>query len=290
MSSLKVRAPAKINLFLKILRKRTDGYHDIFSWFQAINLFDNLEFKKTATSGINLKLAKPCPLPVDDKNLIIQVARLMFKKFDLPGGLDIILEKNIPISAGLGGGSSDAAAAIHSVDRLYDLRLSKEEKREIGLEIGSDIPFFFSTGQAEITGRGEKIREIPLPVDYDMLLINSGQVISTASSYAGLKMGLTSSEEGIKLFSCKDFKDLILQISEIGNDFESNHLKSYPILSRIRDVLYSAGAVLARLSGTGPTMFGLFENKPEGDGLGKIIRGDWQQYWVKPITLPAWDR
>jgi len=290
MDKIKVGAPAKINLFLKVTGKRDDGYHNIYSWFQAVSLFDHLTFEKSNKPGFRLKIKNGGNLPADNQNLIVKTAEILFGRFAPGGGLNIELEKNIPVSAGLGGGSSDSAATIYAISRLYKLGLSYKKMQEIGLEIGSDIPFFFSSGQAEVTGRGEIIKKIVLPLDYSIILITPGLAISTTDSYRRLKMDLTSPGKRIRLLRCNDFKGLVAGIFEIGNDFERVHLKSFPVLNEIKGVLLSAGAALTRMSGSGPTIFGLFYNMPEGDGFRKIVRGDWQQHVVQPITLPAWDR
>lgn len=287
---IELKAPAKINLFLKILNKREDGYHNIYSWFQAVSLYDYVTYIKTSATGFKLQHNGPPSLPAGEKNLIIKTAGLMFEMFDLVGGLNIELEKNIPISAGLGGGSSDSAATIYAIDKLYGLSLSDEEKREIGQKIGSDVPFFFSSGQAEVTGRGEIIKNISIPSDYYLILIKPELSISTAESYSGLKMDLTSSTEDIKLFCYKDFREMASDLSEIENDFEKEQMKSFPVLEKVKDVLKNAGADLVRMSGSGPTIYGLFRDMPEGDGLKQIIRSGWLYYKVKPIVLPAWER
>ncbi|MEW5925461.1 MAG: 4-(cytidine 5'-diphospho)-2-C-methyl-D-erythritol kinase, partial [Candidatus Zixiibacteriota bacterium] len=152
---LKLRTPAKINLFLNVLGKRPDGYHDICSWFQAIDLFDNITFTKRDKRGLNLYYEGAYAVPTDDRNLIIKTAGLLFDKFSLEGGLDIGLQKNIPVSAGMAGGSSDSAATIYAMNKIYELNLGNEDMKQLGLELGSDIPFFFSSGQAEVTGRGD---------------------------------------------------------------------------------------------------------------------------------------
>ncbi|RKX22175.1 MAG: 4-(cytidine 5'-diphospho)-2-C-methyl-D-erythritol kinase [Candidatus Zixiibacteriota bacterium] len=290
MDKIELKAPAKINLFLKILGRREDGYHNIYSWFQAVSLYDYIAYRRTAESDFRLRHNGPSSFPSNEKNLIIKTAQLMFQLFDLDGGLDINLKKNIPVSAGLGGGSSDAAATIYAIDKLYDLSLSKGENLEIGLKIGSDIPFFFSSGQAEVTGRGEKIKNIDLPLDYYLILVKPGLNISTADSYSGLKMDLTSLTEGIKLFCYKDFRKMVNVLAEVENDFERGHLKSFPILEEVMRTLRNAGADFVRMSGSGPTIFGLFRNMPEGDDLTQIIRSGWQYYVVRPIVLPAWER
>lgn len=290
MECIDLKAPAKINLFLKILNKRDDGYHNILSWFQTVSLYDRIAYAKTEDAGFNLQHDGPLFLPTDEKNLIIKTARLMFDSFNLKGGLKINLKKNIPISAGLGGGSSDSATTIYAINKLFRLSLSDKKKQEIGEQIGSDVPFFFSSGQAEVTGRGEIIKNIDLPLDYSLILIKPALSISTADSYSGLKMDLTSSAKSIKLFSYKDFREMISNLSEIENDFEKGHLKSFPILEKVKLALKNAGADFVRMSGSGPTIYGLFRNMPEGDDLKKVIRNDWQYFVLRPIILPAWER
>ena len=289
METLSLRAPAKINLFLSILRKRSDHYHDIFSWFQAVDLFDYLLLKPKTRPGFDLYIKGNNNLPRDENNITIKASRLLFERFGLSGGIEIRLQKNIPVGSGMAGGSSNAAATIYAINRLYDLGLSSDEMSRIGLELGSDIPFFFSSGQAEVRGRGEVITNIPLPVDYYILLVTPPMSISTADSYRRLNLDLTSAGEGIKLKRCADFADLVARIRDIGNDFEDFHLKSYSVLGEIRDILRKAGAVLVRMSGSGPTMFGLYEELPEMDNLRAQIRENWYVYLAHPITLPAWD-
>jgi 4-diphosphocytidyl-2-C-methyl-D-erythritol kinase len=289
MDQLKIKAPAKINLFLKILGKRKGGYHNILSWFQAVSLYDYLTFRKSSDGLSSLKITGAPNLPNDDRNLIIKTTQLMFEKYSLAAGLDIILEKKIPISAGLGGGSADAAATIYATNKMFGLNLANSEMAQIGLEIGSDVPFFFSSGQAEVKGRGDKIRDIELPRNYSILLITPELAISTAESYAHLKMDLTIPEPDIKLFSCKDFNGLVSILKDIENDFEKVHMKLYPVLNEIMAVLLDSGAILCRLSGTGPTMFGLFENISEREDLQQLRRENWRVSIVKPVALPAWE-
>ncbi len=288
--SIEIAAPAKINLFLKVLGKRPDGYHDIYSWFQAVSLSDNLTISLADSDNVRLKIKGDTDLMPDRSNIVSKAAQLMRERFGLDRGMDILLEKNIPVAAGMGGGSSDAAATIKGINRLFGLGLDNKKMAEIGLEMGSDIPFFFSSGQAEVTGRGENIDEIELPLNYEIILITPYLEISTGAAYASLKMGLTSSRSDIKLFACKDFKGLIDELTQIGNDFEFEHFKAFPVLTEIKNALLDIGASLVRMSGSGPTIFGLFENIPEGEGIRRLSRRDWRTFRVKPVYLPAWER
>ncbi len=288
--SIEIAAPAKINLFLKVLGKRPDGYHNIYSWFQAVSLSDNLTISLAGSGDVRLKIKGDNDLLPHRSNIVSKAAHLMRERFGLDRGMDILLEKNIPVAAGMGGGSSDAAAAIKGINRLFGLGLDNKKMAEIGLELGSDIPFFFSSGQAEVTGRGENIDEIELPLNYELILITPYLEISTGAAYASLKMGLTSSRSDIKLFACKDFKGLIDELAQIGNDFEFEHFKAFPVLTEIKNALLDVGASLVRMSGSGPTIFGMFENIPEGEGIRRLSRRDWRTFRVKPVYLPAWER
>jgi 4-diphosphocytidyl-2-C-methyl-D-erythritol kinase len=288
MNQISVKAPAKINLFLKVLGERDDGYHDIYSWFQAINLFDYLTFEVTSKPDIRLSIDNDVALPTDGSNLVVKTARLMKVKFGFSEGIEIGLQKHIPIAAGLGGGSSDAAATIYAINELFGLGLSNREMRVIGLEIGSDVPFFFSGGQAEVTGRGEIIKDIALPLDYTVLLVVPDISVSTAESYRRLNLNLTSSIDRIKLPLCKDFGEMAGQILTVGNDFEKETFTRITILGEIGERIKNSGAVITRMSGTGPAMFGLFNSAPRSEswretgGIGLFVfRGI-------PISLPVW--
>jgi len=289
MEQIKLKSPAKINLFLKIMGKRPDGYHDIFSWFQAVDLFDRLHFKKSKRSDFNLSIENGADIPCDGNNLIIKTAELMFGKYGLTGGLEIRVEKNIPVAAGLAGGSSNAAATIVALDRLFGLGLTAREMADTGLAIGSDVPFFFSRGQAEITGRGERIRNIALPVDYFIVQVTPAVSISTAESYRRLNLGLTRSELDVKLARCVDFTELVARIGNIGNDFERLQFETFPELRETGDRLRKTGAALTRMSGSGPTIYGLYEKQPKTDILREFIGGNWHVSCTHPIILPAWD-
>jgi len=285
-SVLEVKAPAKLNLFLQVLRKRDDGFHDINSLFQAISLYDELTFRRIPKPGISLNITNESNLPTDGRNLIIRAATLMKERFALADGLEIELTKKIPIAAGLGGGSSDAAATIFAINQLFELRLPWAEMAGIGLELGSDIPFFFGSGQAIVGGRGEKLTESTFPTDYWIILINPKVGISTAAAYASLRMTLTDSRPLFTLSCCGATAEFVQSLSLQGNDFEPGHLGSYPEHKRILNVLEEIGAVLCRMSGSGPTFFGIFDKHPNVD-VKEIIAGEnWWAELVRPVVSP----
>ncbi len=282
---LLVGTPAKVNLFLEVLRRREDGYHDINSLFQAVSLFDRLEFCLESRRGIQIELKQPADIPLDDSNLIARAFHLMEAQFNLKSGLTVHLEKNIPIAAGLGGGSADAAATILACNIIFELGLSYPDMRAICLEVGSDLPFFFSRGQTVVTGRGEGIHETEYPRDYWLLLVTPRLAISTAESYARLKLGLTSCKCPFKIKGCKSINEFIAALQLSGNDFEKVQLLSFPELARIREGLFESGALLARMSGSGPTMFGIYMEPPESEQNYLLRQGDWQVNAVRPISM-----
>lgn len=284
-NSVTVDTPAKVNLFLQVLRRRPDGYHDINSLFQAVTLFDTLKFSVTASDGVTIRLQPGIELPVDKSNLITRAYHLIRERFGLSRGLQVVLRKMIPVSAGLGGGSADAAAVILACNLLFDLGLSCREMARLGSNIGSDIPFFFAGGQALVSGRGEVIRESTFPTDYRMILVTPELAIATTDSYSALKRGLTTSKPPFSLPRCRTFDDLIASLRLVGNDFEEVQFRSHPVLGEIRDELLRCGALLTRMSGSGSTVFGIFgsETRIVEDRI--LGREDWRVYRVKPVSL-----
>ena len=285
-SQIVTKTPAKINLFLEVLNKREDQFHNINSLFQAISLYDTLTITKSATSGIRLNIKGDNGiLPVDSNNLVIKAFNLMKEEFRLQTGVDVELHKEIPIAAGLAGGSSDAAAMLHACNIMYDLKLSKSDLAELGLKLGSDIPFFFSSGQCLVSGRGEKMDDTDYPVDYELVIVKPTIAFSTAESYAMLKRDLTKVKNPFKLGSCRTKNIFLSALGNGWNDFEKVHLLSHPEIAEIKDGLLRAGASLARMSGSGPCVFGIFERIP--NDMDVLLKGknDWKIWYANPITL-----
>ncbi len=281
---LTIKAPAKINLFLEVLGKRPDGYHDINSLFQAVSLYDELAFTMTDRPGVTIELSGHGDLPVGEENLVSRAYNTVRDAFNLPRGLHVNLNKQIPIAAGLGGGSSDGAVTIIACNLLFDLKLSQARMARLALEVGSDLPFFFSGGQALVGGRGEVVKPADFPTNYTLVLVTPGQSVSTAEAYDLLKMDLTKPKVPFTLPPCRDVNELLAALLMTGNDFEDVLGASYPDSGRIRNVLLQAGAVLVRLSGSGPVMFGLFVDVPELSRDAICDRDCWQLFTVKPIT------
>jgi len=283
-----ISAPAKINLFLKVVGSRPDGYHDIFSWFQTLDLADQIEIEKTTTPSIEIRTDHK-DLPTGPDNLIYKALKLLRERLDIRSGFRITLAKRIPVAAGLGGGSSDAAAVIKGVDRLLNIGLTRSEMAAFGLEIGSDVPFFFSRGQAEVTGRGENVKDIELATDYRVVLVTPPFGISAGEAYGKLNLDLTDSVQDISLSRCRQVDGLFYAISGMANDLERGLFNSYPLLGRIKDALVNTGADIVRLSGSGPTLFALYRDKCQTkETLAQASDGGkWGVALANPVTLPG---
>jgi len=283
--AMEIHAPAKVNLFLQVLNKRPDGYHNISSLMQAVTLFDILKFKKISDSVCKVRLAGENTPTISD-NLIVKAYDLMKSSFNLSEGIEVTLEKRIPIAAGLGGGSSDCAATIKAINQLMRLNLERKELLEIAAKLGSDIPFFFSKGQAIISGRGEIIEESGFPVDYKIILVMPELTFSTKEGYADLKMDLTCHKRPYNLKSSKSLDDFFEKVADFGNDFEKVQFEKHPKLGEIRKNLLNCGAKFARMSGSGSTIFGVFHRAKDTERACANNFAGCQLFTVEPFCLP----
>ena len=262
-SSLTLKAPAKINLFLKILSRRSDGYHEIESLMQKIELFDFLQLKMQG-EGIALS----CPgttLPEDKGNLVYRAAEAFFAATGIRAGIKIVLKKNMPIAAGLGGGSSDAATVVMGLNKLLNAGLDREELQDIARPLGADVPFFVEDCSAALaTGIGDCLQQIdPLQVN-SIVLVNPGFKVSTKWVYENFP--LTSNSNPYILargrnVSKKFYASTLDLYEEIGNDLETVTINRFPGIGDIKKELKMGGAATSQMSGSGPTVFGLFYSK-----------------------------
>jgi 4-diphosphocytidyl-2-C-methyl-D-erythritol kinase len=255
-----MKAFAKINWFLSVLGKREDGYHDISSILQCVDLCDTLLFENSEALEIVSDISD---LP-EEKNLVFRAASLMRDMVGGRRGAKIALTKGIPLAAGMGGGSSDAAATLVGLDRLWRTDLGADRLREMGAAIGSDVPFFIGNAYAITEGRGERIRPLEGAPELSLLLINPHIFVSTAWAYTACQIGLTKKPVDIKLF-CQTLarKDFIALSSMLVNDLESAVVSAYPEIGRIKERLYQLGASAAAMSGSGSTVFGVFRSVEE---------------------------
>ena len=259
---MRLRAYAKINLGLDILGKRSDGYHEVKMIMQTIQMYDLLEIKKKKTSGISLTSNVPY-VPTDERNLAYKAAKLLMDEFKVQEGLSIKLEKFIPVAAGMAGGSSDAAAAMIGVNRLFQLGLTDRELMERSVQIGADVPYCIMRGTALAEGIGERLTSLPaLPRCY--VLIGKPSVsVSTKMAYESLDLTSVSVHPDIDGM-IRDIQagDLTGIVSRMGNVFEPGIQKRYPVIGDIRRLM----------SGSGPTVFGIFQDAAQMEKAAAALR------------------
>ncbi len=253
--SLHLESPAKVNLRLEILKKREDGYHELRTILQKINLHDLLHFSLKKERGVSITADHP-NLPVGKSNLVYQAVQSVLKKSDYKGGVLIEIEKRIPLGAGLGGGSSNAATALKAMNRLLKIDLPQKELMAIGLGIGADIPFFFFEGAAIASGIGERLRKIELPGLWYVLIYPNFEV-STRWAYQNFI--LTKRRFHFSLNKLRKIPNEIFHL--LWNDLEEVVSKEYPQIGLMKEILCSAGAKGALMTGSGPTVFGVFSEE-----------------------------
>lgn len=272
-SDLRMPSHAKINLGLYVLGKRPDGYHDIWTIFQELEFHDVLYFTKR-DAPLTLTTNHPT-LPVGDENLVCRAARAFAQKTGCPTQLAIHLEKQIPLGAGLGGGSSNAAAALCGLNQLFQVGASREELAALGATLGSDVPFFLHGGTAIGTGRGEQIEPLPdLPPCW-ILLINPRIHVSSAWAYKNINLKLTNFPTKNNVFS-QQHNAVTDALRTLENMLEEPVISHYPIIASIKNLLLEEGAEWASMSGSGSTVFGVFKEKELAEqALRQIERPDW---------------
>lgn len=261
MDSLDVKALAKINIGLDVTGIRDDGYHEVKMIMQTVNLFDNLKLKKTKENEIKMT-TNIRYLPVNDDNLCIKAAKLLSDEFGIEEGLSIHLDKHIPVAAGMAGGSTDAAAVLYGMNKMFDLGLKQKELMERGVLIGADVPYCIMRGTALAEGIGEKLKSLPPMVKCPVLIAKPAVSVSTKTVYQNLDSKFDSiSHPDIDLI-IKDMKNKDLKgiCEHMGNVLEEVTIPMHPIIADIKNHMMEHGAVGAMMSGSGPTVFGFFDD------------------------------
>jgi len=271
MGSISVLSPAKINTLLKVLGKRADGYHELYTLMEPISLFDKISIEASDGEGISIECAQS-DVPSDNSNLAVRAAELFLENTGLTRALSIKIDKYIPVGAGLGGGSSNAASVLMALNEMLDTGLPDDELKRMGAEIGSDVPFFILKGPAVATGRGEVLRRVSLPGLY-YILINPGFSVSTKWVYDNLDL-TNNPENNILSYSDRLFESLTTLVDNLTNDLETVTLTKFPEISGLKRLLMESGANGALMSGSGPTVFGLFTEEKRAIKAFKLLRGE----------------
>jgi 4-diphosphocytidyl-2-C-methyl-D-erythritol kinase len=267
VETLHLESPAKVNLRLEILKKREDGYHELRTIIQKISLHDLLHFSLKKERGISI-VVNPPNLPIGKRNLVYQAVQFMLEKSDYKGGVHVKIEKRIPLGSGLGGGSSNAATALKAMNQLLKIDLSERELMKIGLKIGADIPFFFLEGAALASGIGERLKKINLPILWYVLIYPNFEV-STRWAYQNFVLTRRRFHFNLhKLFKYTNEIDHLLY-----NDLETVVSKEYSQIGVMKKMLYSAGTSGVSMTGSGPTVFGVFSEEGGASEAYKKVKG-----------------
>ena len=287
MEEIRIRAHAKINLYLDVVGKREDGYHDLETIFHSIELHDDVIIYKQATKGITVSCEHP-RVPQDSRNLAYRAANLLS---DSVGGLDgiaIDIHKRIPVAAGLAGGSANAAAVLYGVNELFELGLTQETLRQFGAKLGADIPFCLHGGAALGLGIGDQLTRLPALSAVPLLLLNPGIHISTATVFKKLNFSLTIREKrGIIMKTCLAKKDVAGIGRNLYNLLEVPVFSHYPEIAALKTELSTqAGAYGALMSGSGATVFAVMQNSDVAHQCASYFK-DRVSFCTTTVTTPV---
>lgn len=261
MNEISLKALAKINLGLDVVKRREDGYHEVRMIMQTIHLYDRLEIKKTKNSEITMATNLSF-LPTNENNLVYKAAKLLRDEFQIKEGVHVNLQKHIPVAAGMAGGSTDAAAVLYGINRIFKLGLSRKELMERGVKIGADVPYCLMRGTALAEGIGEDLSALPPMVKCPVLIAKPSISVSTKFVYENLKLDDTMVHPDIDaLVADIKAQDLHKIAADMGNVLETVTIPNYPVIADIKNHMMEHGAINSMMSGSGPTVFGLFEDE-----------------------------
>ena len=288
MDSLTLQSYAKINLGLKVVGQRPDGYHNIQSLFQEVNLADTLTFNRLQGNRVEVECDAP-GVPSDRRNLAAQAAHLLKEELGFKGGVRIRIRKEIPVGAGMGGGSSNAAASLNALNRLWDLGMSDDRLHEAAQILGSDVPFFLTGGAALVSGRGERIESLRGVDDICFVAVDPGFGVDTGWAYAKLEFALTEDTRYISFLNSVQASgrvDLLRFFPCIENDFLPVLSAKYPAVSEVLSHLQSAGSLCSSVTGSGSVLFGCFPDLVAAERVTDRLRLMGYRAWpCQPRTI-----
>jgi 4-diphosphocytidyl-2-C-methyl-D-erythritol kinase len=287
VNALKIyeKAPAKINLMLDVLYKRPDGYHEVEMIMTMVDLADRLEMSELPRDTIIIS-SQAGYIPLDEKNLAFKAAKLIKERYKVPSGVYIHLDKKIPVAAGLAGGSSDAAATLRGLNRLWKLGISDAELMELGAELGSDVPFCVTGGTALATGRGEKLTPVANPPQCWVILAKLPINVSTEEVYGRFRSDrITKHPSASKMIQAIDSGSFHGMCQELGNVLEEVTLQMHPEVAHLKETMLRLGADGVLMSGSGPTVFGLVSKESKVPRIYNGLRGFCKEvYAVRLLT------
>ncbi len=271
---IQLKALAKINLGLDVLRRREDGYHEVKMIMQTISLHDDLEIRRIKTPEIQVK-TNLYYLPTNENNLVYKAAKLLMDEFDIKEGVSIQLKKRIPVAAGMAGGSTDGAAVLWGMNQMYGLGLSRQELMERGVKLGADVPYCVQRGTALAEGIGERLSVLPSMPKCTILIAKPGISVSTKFVYENLHANDLKPEQHPDVDSMIEAmkeKNLDLLCERMGNVLETVTIPAYPVIQEIKEHMMACGAAGAMMSGSGPTVFGIFHSPVQAKAAMKDLK------------------
>lgn len=284
--TITIKACAKINLGLDVIRRREDGYHEVDMVMQTVGLYDTLTFTRTEEPGIRLQ-ATSRSIPTDERNLIYKAVDLLFREYQIRGGMDVWLKKRIPVAAGMAGGSSDCAAALKAVNHLCQLGLTQEALQKIGVRLGADVPYCIMGGTARSQGIGEILTPLPDAPWCFVLLVKPPVRVSTKFVYENLHVDTLTRHPNMEAVTEAITRGNLSQMAEqLENVLETVTVPAYPVIQEIKERLEQLGAVRALMSGSGPTVFGLFTNGKKAKRACALLRQEMPRNMVF-LTTPV---
>lgn len=272
MYQLKLKAYGKINLGLDVLRKRPDGYHEVRMIMQTVDLYDSIYMSRMKEPGIRLT-TNLSYLPGDESNLVYKAAKLLMEECGITGGVDISLRKFLPVAAGMAGGSTDCAAALKGMNELFGLGLSEEELKLYGVRLGADVPYCIMGGTALAEGIGEKLTRLKQVPKMHLVVAKPPVSVSTKFVYTALKTDEIAAHPDIDgMLDAIEREDVEGIVSRLGNVLESVTEPAYPVIAEIKACMKACGCMGTLMSGSGPTVFGVFGTKEEAEHAKQVIR------------------
>ena len=261
MDTIRLKARAKINLGLDVVRRREDGYHEVKMVMQMLRLYDQIDIEKTQESGILVR-SNLSFLPTDERNIAYKAAKVMIDQFGLEQGVIIRIEKHIPVAAGMAGGSTDCAAVLYGMNKLFGLRLNQKKLREIGVKLGADVPYCLMRQTALSEGIGEILTPISPLQDCPILIAKPSVSVSTRHVYEHLKLNEQTMHPDIDgIVTALADGDLYGVTDRMANVLETVTIPEHPVIDEIKKQMMASGAVNALMSGSGPTVFGIFDDE-----------------------------
>ena len=272
MREIKLKARAKINLGLDVVRKREDGYHEVRMIMQMINLYDKITMRRITESEIRVTTNLPY-LPVNEDNLVYRAAKLLMDEFQVTEGVEIELQKYIPVAAGMAGGSSDAAAVMVGINRIFHLGLTKKQLMERGVKIGADVPFCIMRGTALAEGIGEVLTPLPAMPHCSLVIAKPKIHVSTKFVYGNLKANELKEHPDID-GQVQALREGSLEqlVAKMGNVLETVTIPAYPVIDEIKKTMLKNDAMGAMMSGSGPTVFGIFEREERAQEVCRLLK------------------